>query len=196
MSRLGILKRHFGNLSIESLSILHMDKFISARKREGVSNSTINRDIAVLSHMFQWASKRGYLDENPLIGVERPKEVEWVGERPDETTIDAIFSNIPVQAIPVFTFIREVGCRSGEATTLTLGQVDYVNAHVIFKQTKNGRARQVPLTGAALAALSAMPRHGATIFYHPGSLRPWDKWSIMKPVGTGADEGQFSATYP
>ena len=180
-SRLGILKRHFSNTPIDSISAYKVDKYITARKHGGASVSTINRDLAVLLHMYQWALSRGYLTENPLIGVKKLKEAEWVGERPDESTINAIFSNLPVAVIPVFTFLRETGCRSGEATTLTWGQVNYANAYVTFRQTKNGRARQVPLTSAALSALSAMPRHGATVFYHPGTLKPWDKWSIMKP---------------
>lgn len=180
-SRLGILKRHFNNLSIDSFSAQHVDRFIAARKREGVSNRTINRDTGVLSHMFQWALSRGYLNENPLASVERLKEVDWVGERPDETTIDAIFSNLVAATVPVFMFLRESGCRRGEAITLTWEQVDYARATVNFKQTKNGRARQVPLTAAALAALSAMPKQGKTVFYHPDTLKPWDGSTIKKP---------------
>ena len=157
-SRLGVLKRHFGDLSIESFSIQRVDKFISARKQEGVSNSTINKDITVLSHMFQWAFQRGYARENPLTGVKKLKEIEWVGERPDDSTIDAIFSNLPVQVVPVFKFLRETGCRRGEAITLTWAQVDYARATVNFKQTKNGRSRQVPLTSGALSALSSVPQ--------------------------------------
>jgi len=109
------------------------------------------------------------------------KEIEWVGERPDNETIDAIFFHIPLQVIPVFTFMRETGCRRGEAIGLTWKQVDYVRSVVNFNLTKNGRVRQVPLTSAALAVLSAMPRHGATVFYHPDTLMPWNGDSIAIP---------------
>ena len=180
-SRLKALKRHFGDMSAESLSINHVDRYTSTRKRLGASNSTINRDLAVLKHMYQWALSRGYIGENPFYGVKLLKEVEWVGERPDESTIDAIFNFLPVAVVPAFTFLRETGCRSGEATALTWGQVDYARAIVTIKQTKSGKARQVPLTAAALAALSAMPKRSQTVFYHPNTLTPWDKVSIMKP---------------
>jgi len=63
ISRLRVLKRHFGDLSIESLSTQRVDKFISTRKQGGVSISTVNRDIAVLTHMFHWALSRGYTSE-------------------------------------------------------------------------------------------------------------------------------------
>ena len=179
--RIKTLKRFFGGMSIETLSIQHVDRYISFRKREGVTNSTINRDLSVLRHMYAWALSRDYIKENPLNSVEKLKEVEWVGERPDDITINAIFSNLPAQVLPVFTFLMETGCRSTEATSLTWKQVDYCHAVVTFDITKSGRARQVPLTTAALAALSAMPRHGATVFYHPTTLKPWDKWSVMRP---------------
>jgi len=110
-SRLNILKKHFGNIPIENLSIQRVDKFVSARKKEGVSNGTINHDVKVLRHALQWGVSRGYASDNPVAGVQKLKEVEWVVERPDDSTIDVIFSYLPVQAIPVFTFMRETGCR-------------------------------------------------------------------------------------
>jgi len=180
-SRINILKRHFENMQIDTLSVRAVDKFISARKKEGVSSNTINHDIKVLLHMIQWAFERSAIEENPLRGVKRIKEVEWIGERPDESTIDAIFNSLPVQAVPVFAFMRETGCRRGEAIGLTWKQVDYARSIVNFNHTKNGRARQVPLTAAALAALSAMPRCKQTVFYHPSTLKPWDGSTIKKP---------------
>ena len=180
-SRLGVLKKHFGDMSIESLATHHVDRFIAARKRGGVTNSTINRDLAVLSHLFQWALQRGHLRENPLADIKKLKEVQWVGERPDDTTIDTIFSHIPATAIPIFTFMRETGCRCGEAMKLKWGQVDYARATVTFEQTKSGKMRQVPLTSAALAALSVMPKHEQTVFYHPTTLKPWDASTVRKP---------------
>ena len=179
--RLGTLKRHFENMPIEDISVLNVDKFISSRKRGDASNATINRDLAILFHMYQWALSRGYLTENPLKGVKKLKEDDWVGERPDEATIDTIFSNLPMQSIPVFKFMRETGCRRGEAIGLTWKQVDYARAIVNFTHTKNGRARQVPLTGAALATLSDMPRYGTTVFYHPTTLKPWEPNTIKRP---------------
>jgi integrase len=181
LSRIRIFKRFFSNTPAESFSTQLVDRFINTRKKAGVSNSTINHELAVLSHMFQWAQQGGYLSENPISGVKKLKVVEWVGERPDEATIDAIFSSFPVQVLPIFTFMRETGCRRGEAISLTWMQVDYARATVNFKQTKNGRSRQVPLTNAALAALSAMPKYGATVFYHPATIKPFSEKSLRRP---------------
>lgn len=181
-SRLEILKRQFSSITIDSLSTAHIDDFISRRRKAGVKNRTINRDLTVLAHIFQWAIKRGYLEVNPVDKVERLEEVEWVGERPDESVIDAIFGKLDQRVAPVFIFLRETGCRRAEAITLKWSQVDQARARVVFhSNTKNGKSRQVPLTEAALDALCTMPRHGETVFYHPDTLRRWNGDSVAVP---------------
>ena len=61
---------------------------------------------------------------------------------------------------------------------LTWAQVDYTRALAFPSRTKNGKGRQVPLTSAALCAISAMPRYGKTVFYHPTTLKPWNPSTI------------------
>jgi integrase len=132
--------------------------------------------------MYEWAIKRGYLEFNPVSKIERLEEVEWVGERPDESVIDDIFGKLNPRATPVFTFMRETGCRRGEAISLKWSQVDYARAQVVFhSNTKNGRSRQVPLTQAALCAIAAMPKRGETVFYHPDTMKIWNGDSIAIP---------------
>lgn len=181
-SRLKILKSHFGALPIDAMTAQRVDGFISARKQQGVGNRTINRDVAVLRHMYEWAVKRGYLEINPIVKVERLEEIEWVGDRPDEAKIDAIFAKLQPAIEPVFAFLRETGCRRGEAISLTRPQIDFARAQVVFhSNTKNGKSRQVPLTEAALCAIAAVPQHGPTVFYHPETLKPWTGDSVAEP---------------
>ena len=143
----------------------------------------------MLKHLCSWAKSRGYIETDPLVSVSRLKEVERIGERPDESVIDAIFANLAVADIPLFTFIRETGCRQGEAISLTWDKVDYTRAIVTFHTTtKNGKSRQVPLTDAALVALSSMPRHlsaqagGKTVFFHlqSGAVKKWTASGLGK----------------
>lgn len=179
-SRINILKRHFRSVSsIINMNNQLLDQFISKRRKEdGVGNRTINRDLIVLHHMYLWAVKRGYLESIPF-QFERLEEIEFVGERPDEEVIDKIFANIDPRRIPVYTFLRETGCRRGEAITLKLSQIDFARLTVTFHtNTKNGRSRQVPLTEDAIWAVQAMPKHGSTVFYNPDLMQPWTGDSV------------------
>jgi integrase len=105
-----------------------------------------------------------------------------VGERPDESVIDEVFAKLDSRVLPVFTFIRETGCRKGEAITLDRSQIDFARAQVVFhSNTKNGRSRLVPLTESALCAIAAMPAQADTIFYHPDTLRAWTSDGVSIP---------------
>ena len=194
INRIKAMTRYFSTMPINALTVQNVDGYISARKKQGVKNDTINYDIAVLKHMFRWAKSRGYVDVDPLVQVVLLKRIERVGERPDESVIDRIFAKLAPVHVPLFTFIRETGCRHGEATSLIWDQVDYVRSSVVFHTTtKSGKAREVPLTPAALIALSSMPKRGKTVFFHPRTLKKYSDnqteraWrSATKKVMVGA----------
>jgi integrase len=178
-SRLRILKAHFKAVPIDAISMQMIDGFIEARRNGGVENRTINRDMAVMNHLFEWAIDRGYFDANPAAKFRRLEEIEWIGARPDESSLDAIFFKLSETVRPVFVFLRETGCRREEAITLKRSQIDFLRATVTFhSNTKNGRSRQVPLTESALCAISSMPKRGETVFYHPDRLKHWTGDSV------------------
>lgn len=178
-SRLSILKRYLGKTRISKFSSQAVTAFIAARKAEGIGNRTINRDLLVLVHMLSWGVEQELLTENPLPSIQRLKEVEWVGPRPDEKLVDQVFAKLDPSALPIFSFIRDTGCRREEAIILERDQVDFPRSEVVFHgKTKNGRARRVPLTSSGLWAVSALPRIGARVFYHPRHLQPWDGDSL------------------
>jgi integrase len=182
MSGLRILSEHFGSKPLEGITPQSIAEFCASRKAEGLNNKTINRNLSALSHALGWAVKKGYLEENPVSKTDRLKELDWIGERPDESVIDEVFAKLDPRVDPVFTFLRETGCRKNEAITLQASQLDFGRAQVIFHHnTKNGRFRQVPLTESALCAIAAMPKVGNTVFYHPDLLRPWTSDGVSIP---------------
>ncbi len=174
-SRLEILKRHFKNIPIDGMTPERVDGFMAARKKAGVGNRTINRDLSVLSHLYSWAITRKYLDRNPIVDVERLEEVAWVGRRPEDEFIDQIIAKLDPRVRPPFVFLKETGCRREEACQVRRYQIDFTRAVVtLYKFTKNvKKPREVPLTEAALCAIAAVPQHGETVFYHPDTLEPW-----------------------
>ena len=181
-SLLNILKGNFGSTPIDAITPQAIAKFVAARKSQDLNNKTINRNLAALSHVLGWGVKKGYLEENPAARIDHLKEIEWVGDRPDESVIDEIFAKLDPRVLPVFTFIRETGCRKGEAIMLDRSQIDFARTQVVFhSNTKNGRSRQVPLTESALCAIAAMPAQADTVFYHPDTLRKWTSDGVSIP---------------
>jgi integrase len=173
-SRLNILKEHFKAAPLEALSLQAVSLFVAEKKKADVKNATINRYLSLLHHMAEWAVGQNILEENPIRRLEKLEEPEWIGERPDDSVIDAIFALIEPQVLPILVFLRDTGCRREEAITLRLSQVDFARQNVTFHtNTKNARSRQVPLTDDGLWAVSALPKHGPTVFYHPEYMEPW-----------------------
>lgn len=60
---------------------------------------------------------------------------------------------------PVVRFALETAMRMGEILSLEWRYVDLVQRVATLPDTKTGDARQVPLSTAAIAAISSLPRH-------------------------------------
>ena len=176
-SRIRILGRKLDRIPIAALQQQHVTQFVRYRKNEGVKNRTINRDLIVLKHMLTWGVREGYLDHNPLPEIQRLEEVQWVGRRPTDEIIDAVFAKLDERVLPLFTFLHETGCRREEGLSLRHSQINLTSnppVVVFCDNTKNGKSRQVPLTAEAIAAIKMMPRVVSDyVFYHPESLTRW-----------------------
>jgi integrase len=179
-SRLASFAEFIGNVSAERIDLSNVSRFLAQKKQDGLENATLNRYREVIAHMTSWATDQGIFENDPLVKLKKFDEPEYYPNRPDYKIIDAVLNEIDQRAWPIFCFMRETGCRKGEAITLRPEQVDYSRQVVTFHtnrrlgtRTKNGKTRQVPLTSDALAAIQSVPRYGPTVFYHPDSLEPW-----------------------
>jgi integrase len=176
-SRIRILGQKLDRIPVESLQSQNVTGYVNWRKSKGVKNRTINRDLIVLGHMLSWGVREHYLDRNPLPEIQKLKEIQWVGQRPTDEIVDAIFAKLDERVVPLFTFLRETGCRREEGLSLKHPQIVLTTDPpvVVFSDnTKNGKDRQVPLTAKAISAIKAMPRASKYVFYHPESLTRWD----------------------
>jgi integrase len=68
---------------------------------------------------------------------------------------------------PLLTFLFFTGCRLGEALKLEWSDVDLGRAHVVFRDTKNGEDRGVPIGSRALEALANLPHRHGRVFRRP-----------------------------
>ena len=160
-SRVRILGQKLDRCPVESLQPQNVTQFVNWRKSKGVKNRTINRDLIVLGHMLSWGVRERYLESNPLLEIQKLREIQWVGQRPTDEVIDAVFEELDHRVVPLFTFLRETGCRLEEGLSVKHPQISLTaNPPVVVfsDNTKNGKDRQVPLTQKAIDAIRAMPK--------------------------------------
>jgi site-specific recombinase XerD len=170
------LNRILGKRDFDSITPACVHTYVRRRKEGGASNSTINRDLAALKHMFQYAVQCGATGSNPLHHFKNLKEPLKAVPRYSKEEVEKVIGAVRVDCQPIFIFIRETGCRLEEALSLEHSQLDFQQRFVVFThKTKAGRYRIVPLTAAAAEAAKALPRleNCPYVFYNVNSQTRW-----------------------
>lgn len=68
------LIKYLGDYSLDKITLFIIEKYRLERKEnDGVKDSSINIDVAILCHIFNTAIKSGVLDKNPCEGIKRLK---------------------------------------------------------------------------------------------------------------------------
>ena len=52
-------KSRFRNVPSKAFNMLHVDRYVASRQKAGVSNASINREVACLKHLFTWQPLEG-----------------------------------------------------------------------------------------------------------------------------------------
>jgi len=176
ITSLKAIKRHLGRLPLDSVEVRHAYSFIRRRKEEGVSNATVNRDLAALKHMMSFACTIGVLTANRIAGIKKLEEIREERPRPTDEGIDHLLSCTDPRIRPIIGFIRETGCRLEEGLSVKHTQIRKQDRIVVFSgNTKSGKPRFVPLTDEAIQWIEEMPLLPGCpyVFWHPKSQTRW-----------------------
>lgn len=162
---------HWGERTIQEITRRDVRDLLDEVAASGRA-ITANRLRAYLSGFFNWAVEREVIEIAPTLGVkpvvkERSRErvltddeIRWFWE-----ACGAL--DYPWGALGRFLLLT--GQRLGEVAGLTQDEIDGNTWRLSGLRTKNGRAHDVPLTGAALGALQAAQPGGAFVFTTTGT---------------------------
>ena len=147
------------------------------RRLEQVSDSTVTREMTTLSHACSVARREwGWLRNNPVKDVRRPPSTRARTRRPtDEETeklLDALGysretppKTTSARIGAAYLFAIETAMRAGEICSLEWQHVN--ERHVHLPETKNGYARDVPLSAEArriIEQLRSLNDESETVF--------------------------------
>jgi integrase len=147
---------------------------IESVKIKQVGGATVNREIDVLSAVFNHARREwGVHVENPIPLIKRPEKARARDRRfsaEEETYLlaaltggerlaDGTFSKGARNPwlLPLVKLAIETAMRRGELLSLTWENVDLKRQTAHLPDTKNGDPRTVPLSTRAVAILQALP---------------------------------------
>lgn len=145
--------------------------------KEKLSAATINRYLAALSSVFNYAIENGILDIHPLKGGKVKKLTEGQGRTriltPDEEgrlLAAAKASSWPMLHLFLRTCLT-TAARRGEVLNLQWRDLRLDESIAVLGKTKNGRPRALPLVSdvkvALAAAMKVRPLHSDYVFFDP-----------------------------
>ncbi len=131
------------------------EKTVRGKQR---SPSTTNRYLAALSQALTIAVKEwGWLKENPLLKISRPREGKARERFLEKEEINRLLEACRTSKSPylygIVIFALGTGARRGEILNLKWHDVDFIRSMAIFRDTKNGETRIVPLSRSVLECL-------------------------------------------
>lgn len=158
-------KEPFAEIIMSDLRAADFANWRDRRLRE-VSPGTVRREMQLVSGVVNQATREwGYLTENPMASVRRPAEPPSRDRLPSERELEALaisagadLSAATARAYHAFLFAIETGMRSGEIVGLRWDDIDLEARVAHLPITKNGSARNVPLSLEAVRLLEALPQ--------------------------------------
>ena len=175
--------RKFADIKLHEFSTTHYAALRDAR-RKSVSDSTVNREMNLLSHVFAIARKEWrWIKESPTADVRRPKEGPPRKRRISEQEIEHVclslgfygdnIATLKSQRVAVaFLLAIETAMRAGELCSILrvkprtewAGQSWLAGNYVHLGKTKNGDERDVPLSPRARQLIELVPMTGPLLF--------------------------------
>lgn len=167
---LRVVRAMLDPLSVQEVSAEVLKDLIKARRRAGVKNATIRRDLTAISGVLDNAADEGWIADNPAAGLNRRRIVPEKVERimlPQDASVARVFAAMPDRLRDICEFTRETGLRLEEVTTLRHAVVDRTERTITVEKGKGDKTRVVPLTTTGEAIIDRQPRYIG---------KPWVFW--------------------
>jgi integrase len=174
---------HFGGKTlIHTITRAGLEKYqserlatVSERRKRTVSPATVNREIAMLRHLFTKAVEWELIDGNPALGIKMLKEENQRLRFLSGEEIQALLSACPLATgkrqptlRQIITLALHTGMRKSEILNLQWPNVDLKLGHIELTDQKNGQHSFVPLSPECIEMLRKIPRRVDSPYVFPG----------------------------
>jgi integrase len=165
----------FGDTLVLRLNRNMANEFRQWRKRQYVTDATINRGLSVLRHILFWAVDESLLQSNPMARV--PLVPERRVKHPVMTLSeeDRVLAVVPDYLRHIVIAALDTGMRRGEILNQRWEDVDLARRllSVTKSKTAGGESREIPLTNRLLDILGAKPKDEGIVFTYHGHPLSW-----------------------
>jgi integrase len=154
------LLKEFEGMRVTDISTPRIKQYIQKRMDEGISNATINRELAALKRMFNLAARCTPPRVAQIPYIPMLKETNVRKGFFEHETFLALKETLPEYLRPVVTFAYSTGWRKEEIAGLQWNQVDLREGIVRIEpgETKNQEGRTVYLEPELLEMMKDLHR--------------------------------------
>jgi len=161
------LKRFFGGKILQDIGPEDIERFKAARKAEGVTPATVNRELACLKTIFNKAIEWGRVESSPAAKVKKFREQNQKERILTENEARRLLEACGPGLRPIIIIGLNTGMRKDEILALKWANIDFAKAHIFIEDSKSGRSRYVPMNLQVYKVLKSLPRKGDYIFFNP-----------------------------
>jgi len=152
----------FGILAVNKITPLTVDRFVAKRQKDGVKNSTINRELTVLKKMLALAIDWEFaIEKNPVKRARYFSEEKYRRDRIlSYEEENALFQEAATHLKPILVCALRTGMRCAEILGLKWENVDLKKREITIKAeaSKSGKARIIPINNTLLYELEKLNR--------------------------------------
>lgn len=133
------------------------------------SPATVNRELSILSKIFSLAFEAELVDENPCRRVKKLRAASLFGHCLTTEEEEALFAALDggEWVSNIVLFALHTGMRRSEIFSLRWFDIDTTRETIHVRQSKNGKARAVPMNETVKALLRGVSKASEYVFPSP-----------------------------
>ena len=187
-----LIKAHFvpffGEMELSEITPFHIDNYISQRKNEGVKNSSINFELAIMREMINLAIEWGYkIERNPIKQKRLLKECDSrKGRVLTEEEEERLFVHSADHLKAILKCALATGMRKNEILSLKWDNVDLGKRLITVpaKISKNGKERDIPINDDLFVGLRKLRMRNNSykhvFLFYDKCIKNWRPIKIIK----------------
>ena len=155
---------YFSGKYLHQINISMIEDFKKMRAEKAIQGSTINRDLALLKHMFTIAIDTEFALSNPVKKIKFFKESDGRTRFLNQEEINSLLNQCSGMLKTIVLTAIHTGMRRGEIFNLKWQDIDIVNRDITVSRTKNNLVRHIPISDALFDELILLPRKSEFVF--------------------------------
>jgi integrase len=174
--KMGFLCKVFGNKKLGDIRTVDIERYKQSRIPKAAP-ATVNRELALIKHMFTKAIDWGYVKDNPASRVkllkEPPGRLRYLSLEERRLLLEECSGILKAVVITAL----ETGMRKGELQSLLWNNIDFDRRTIKVIKTKNNELRILPISDTLKPMLETLylQRIGTHVFTKPDG-RPYGNW--------------------